>query len=258
VLLYNFIEFAHTPDAHHYCHVIEKLSRLGFSEKEAHVYLMLFRMGPSPVSALAQRVNLKRVTVYTILDGLTSRGLVNVVDTDLGRRYVPQDASCLLEQLEEEKNALQRKVEMAEECVRELENPFFATVSELKRVRFHEGLQAVKKGLRDHFMGVSPLNGLVSVDDSSAAGFCLQEFREERDASGFLTIYQRVDLALFSEGSLLVQEDTVGFLAQRGTLELMIIRDPFYAHYVKQVLFSPYFSKKSVGATISMGTPVKG
>lgn len=252
------MKFTHTASAHHYCHVIEKLSRLGFSEKEAHVYLMLFRMGPSPVSALAQRVNLKRVTVYTILEGLTSRGLINVVDTDLGRRYVPQDPSCLLEKLEEEKNTLQRKVEVAEECVRELENPLFASVSELKRVRFHEGIQAVKKGLHDHFMGVFPLNALVSVDDSSLAGQCIEELREERQALGLLTIYQHVDVELFSEGTLLVQKDTVGFLAQRGALELMIIRDPFYAHYVKQVLFSPYFSKKSVGATISMGAPVKG
>lgn len=215
-------------------------------------------MGPSPVSALAQRVNLKRVTVYAILDALASQGLVNVVDTDLGRRYVPQDPSCLLEKLEEEKNTLQRKVEMAEECVRELESPSFASVSELKRVRFHEGLQAVKKGLRDHFMGVSPLNGLVSVDDFSPAGQCLAELCEDRHALGLLTIYHYVNVELFSEGSLLVQEDTVGFLAQRGALELMVIRDPFYAHYVKQVLFSPYFSKKSVGATISMGAPVKG
>lgn len=215
-------------------------------------------MGPSPVSALAQRVNLKRVTVYAILDALASRGLVNVVDTDQGRRYVPQDPSCLLEKLEEEKNTLQRKVEMAEECVRELESPSFASVPELKRVRFHEGIQAVKKGLHDHFLGTSPLNGLISVDDSSLAGLCLFELRTERLGLGSLTIYQHVDVELFSKGTLLVQEDTVGFLAQRGALELMIIRDPFYAHYVKQVLFSPYFSRKSVGATISMGAPVKG
>lgn len=215
-------------------------------------------MGPSPVSALAQRVNLKRVTAYAILDALTARGLVNVVDTDQGRRYAPQDPSCLLEKLEEEKNTLQRKVEVAEECVRALENPIFASVSELKRVRFHEGILAVRKGLREHFLGAVPLNGLISVDDSSPTGQCLAELCEERHALGLLTIYQHVNVELFSEGSLLVQEDTVGFLAQRGALELMIIRDPFYAHYVKQVLFSPYFSKKSVGATISMGTPVKG
>jgi DNA-binding MarR family transcriptional regulator len=237
---------------------IDKLFKLGFSEKEAQVYLMLFRLGPSHVSALAQRVDMKRVTVYGILDILTGRGLVNVVDTDLGRRYVPQDPSCLLEQLEEERTVLQRKVELAEECVRELESPFLATLSELKRVRFHEGLQAVKKALVECFLELTPLNALISADDSSSAGRCLAELLLERQEQDLTTIYRSAEAQLFSEGSLLVQEDTVGFLVQRGELELMVIRDPFYAQYVKQVLFSPYFSKKSVGATISRGTPVKG
>ncbi len=237
---------------------IDKLTQLGFSEKEAQVYLMLFRMGPSPVSALAQRVDLKRVTVYALLDALKTRGLVNTVDTDQGRRYVPQDPSCLMLKLEEEKNTLDRKMQMAEEYMKELESPIFSGVPELKRVHFHVGVTSVKKGLSEYFLTEAPLNALLPMRLTAETELCLAELHEERDKEGALTVFQRVNAKLFTGGILLVLEDTVGFMALRGDLELMIIRDPFYAQYVKRVLFSPYFSKNSVGASISKAAPVKG
>ncbi len=237
---------------------IDKLSRLGFSEKEAQVYLMLFRMGPSPVSVLAQRVNYKRVTVYTVLDSLVSRGIVNMVDTDSGRRYIPQDPSCLLEKLEEEKADLEHRVELAEECVRELERPHLVTSAEIKRVRFYEGLQAVQKGLEEHFGAGRGLNALLSGPGESAAVLNIEKLKKFREEKGLFTYFKKVEAHLFSGGSLLVQQDTVGFLTQRKVLELMVIHDPFYADYVKQILFLPYFSKKSVGASISTKLPVTG
>lgn len=221
-------------------------------------------MGPSPVSAVAQRVSLKRVTVYALLDALIARGLVTTVDTDSGRRYFPQDPSCLFERLEDEKLKLQEKWTLTEQCVKELEAPFFASVTELRRVRFHEGFLSVERALQEYFLNSAPLNGLIALTEDVEAKRVVEGLRAEREALGQLTVLEHVDAALFSGGSLLVQNDTVGFLGTRASLELMVIRDPFYAQYVKQVLFSPYFSKesspgkKSVGATISRRSPVKG
>lgn len=237
---------------------IEKLSRLGFTEKEALVYLMLFRMGPSPVSALAQRVQLKRVTVYALLDALESKGLVTVVETDQGRRYFPGEPSCILDRIEEEQRELQNKLKLAEECVQELELPLMGGFGTGNRVRFHRGELCVKKILGELFDPAIPMNGLLPESNPALLEQCLNVLTSVREKMNAVTVLKRVATDLSFAGVLLLQMDTVAFLAQRSELELMVIHDPFYAHYVRQVLFFPYFSKKSVGAMISKGAPVKG
>jgi sugar-specific transcriptional regulator TrmB len=54
----------------------ESLKKLGFSEKEIAVYLSLLSLGASPASTLARVTQLKRPTVYLILNGLLERNLI--------------------------------------------------------------------------------------------------------------------------------------------------------------------------------------
>lgn len=56
----------------------EYLSRLGFSEKESAIYLVLAEVGVQPASVIARRSNLDRVTAYKHLKKLAERGLVKV------------------------------------------------------------------------------------------------------------------------------------------------------------------------------------
>jgi len=53
-----------------------ELRKLGLSEKEIAVYLSLLRMGPSMASVLARVSNVKRTSIYDILNGLTDRNLI--------------------------------------------------------------------------------------------------------------------------------------------------------------------------------------
>lgn len=99
---------------------IEKLVKLGLSEKEAMLYLALLRFGPSPVSPLARRVKLKRVTVYTVLDSLYERSLITFKPTPFGRRYLAFDPDCLLYELEKEGAELKLRIELAKECIKKL------------------------------------------------------------------------------------------------------------------------------------------
>ncbi len=100
-----------------------KLVQLGLSEKEAKLYLLLLQIGSSPVSALAKRAAVKRVTVYSVLEGLVERGLVSYQNQAGGRRYNAYDPECLLYLLEKEKAALKCRMELAKECVQKLNNP---------------------------------------------------------------------------------------------------------------------------------------
>ena len=53
------------------------LKKLGFSDKEANVYIALLRLGPSSVRVLADECNLNRGTTYDALKWLQQQGLVN-------------------------------------------------------------------------------------------------------------------------------------------------------------------------------------
>lgn len=53
-----------------------ELRKIGLSEKEARVYLILLELGNIPVQEIAKKVSLSRPTVYRILDNLQGKGLI--------------------------------------------------------------------------------------------------------------------------------------------------------------------------------------
>ena len=97
------------------------LTELGLSEKEALLYLLLLRSGPSPASSLAKRLQIKRVSLYPVLESLTERGLVDYEQTSLGRRYIPHDPICLIDLLEKETAEVRHRMEIAKMCVEKLQ-----------------------------------------------------------------------------------------------------------------------------------------
>lgn len=54
----------------------EQLYKLGFTEKEAGVYLALNRLGPSVASTLSRIANIKRTSIYDVLSSLLKRNLI--------------------------------------------------------------------------------------------------------------------------------------------------------------------------------------
>lgn len=237
---------------------IDKLTRLGFSEKEAQVYLTLFRIGPSPVGALAKRLGYKRATVYALLEALARRELVSSVDTDQGRRYVPQSPETLLDRFEAERTELQTKMEMAKDCVRELDKPANGNPGDVRRVKFHEGMQSVVKGLEEYFLSRGPLFALIAPVAFDELHHCLQGLFQERRSRRLTTFQEVIKNGPFSAGSLLVHGDSVAFLTHSEAPELTLIHDPIYARYVGEVLFTPYFGKSMGSSTKMKRSPVKG
>lgn len=76
------------------------LQELGLSKQEADIYLTLLRLGPSPASAIAKELTIKRTTVYAILNPMTARGLVQIYAKNnkrLFRAQKPQNVAALFE-----------------------------------------------------------------------------------------------------------------------------------------------------------------
>lgn len=113
------------------------LQNYGFSEKEAKVYLTVLELGTSIASTIARRSEIKRVTVYTILDDLKKKGIVNETTKDDVKYYSVISPDILLKQLEQKYESFKEKVPE----LLSLANKFWNK----PKIQFFEWLEGMKK-----------------------------------------------------------------------------------------------------------------
>ncbi len=89
------------------------LYKLGFSEKEAEVYLALNTYGPSPASTLSRATKIKRTSVYDVLNSLLAKNLIASFKQGSYTYYSIDDVNKILYQEKE-------KLRLAERVMNEL------------------------------------------------------------------------------------------------------------------------------------------
>lgn len=100
----------------------KKLTQLGLSEKEIKVYLFLVGHGFCPVSSLAKRCSLNRVTVYSVLESLTRKNLVTHRKISGYKHFAALEPSHLLYFLNEKMTILKMRMRMAQECIDQIKS----------------------------------------------------------------------------------------------------------------------------------------
>src|SRR3990172_512112 len=83
--------------------MISLLEKLGFSEKEAKVYLAALELGEDSVQNIAKKAGINRATTYVILEKLMASGLISTYEKGKKTFIVAEDPKELLQILEEEK-----------------------------------------------------------------------------------------------------------------------------------------------------------
>lgn len=125
--------------------MIEQLLNLGFSPKEAALYLATLEIGEaSPVSTIAKRANINRTTAYDILQDLVSRGLIITSDHKAYRIYQALDPSKLIAHLKEESIKYARLSREAERLLPELQTHYHA-LTDRPRIYFYEGVEGLMR-----------------------------------------------------------------------------------------------------------------
>jgi len=81
----------------------ETLEQLGIADKKAEIYLTCLEKGGSTAYLIAQKVGLKRPTVYDILNQLLKEGLVYKSIKNGIKYFSPSDPQILLNKLEEKR-----------------------------------------------------------------------------------------------------------------------------------------------------------
>ncbi|MES3032047.1 MAG: helix-turn-helix domain-containing protein [Patescibacteria group bacterium] len=80
--------------------LLEILKKIGLEEKEANVYLASLSLGPTTILKLARACDIKRTTIYGIVENLKQKGLMNIELKGLKHIYAPENPEKLEQVLE--------------------------------------------------------------------------------------------------------------------------------------------------------------
>lgn len=120
----------------------KQLQGLGFTEKEARVYVGLLELGEATALELSQKTSLNRATTYVTLDSLAKRNLISRVTKHKKTIFCLEHPLQILDHLEKEKNNVEIKINLAKSLMPELEMMEKVT-GEKANVKFYEGKEGI-------------------------------------------------------------------------------------------------------------------
>ncbi|MBL7661970.1 hypothetical protein JNK13_04370 [bacterium] len=130
---------------------IEQLRELGFSANEIQIYLDLLEVGKATAQNLAKRNKLPRTTAYSVLEGLTKRGVVSTEKKGQSSFFIANAPSSLFAMIEDQEEVFMRKKKAATDLQKTLEPIFKRTILNLPKLRFFEGKANVHAMLYELF-----------------------------------------------------------------------------------------------------------
>ena len=140
---------------------------MGFSEKEADVYLALLELGKGAVSNIARKAGLNRTTGYHILDSLAGKGLVSISGKEPLQEYVAESPERITELLKAKFQEYEKYLNQAKETVPQLKS--FHNVSDRPKVKFYEGKQGLIDVYEDTLTSKEPIVAYANFDDMHKA-----------------------------------------------------------------------------------------
>lgn len=124
-----------------------QLIELGFSDKEAGVYLALLELGPSTTTEISRAAKINRTTGYDILESLVSEGLVNPIGETKIQKFAAENPDRVIVFLENKIKQGQENLKLAYNLIPELLSVY--NEKEKPKVKFYEGIERVKEAFED-------------------------------------------------------------------------------------------------------------
>jgi sugar-specific transcriptional regulator TrmB len=203
--------------------LIQNLTSVGISEKEARVYITLLQLGKASAYSVSERSGLKKPTTYVILGELIKKGLALKVPRVKKQQFIarpPEEFFASVEErLRQAKKALPDLITMAENNKTKV------------RTLFYEGLNGVKDSL---YYRSKEMKG------KEVVGF----YATTEDASPEL-------MEIFNSWPKNMREAGVSFRVitpEHETTKQYLQDDKRYGNLIKTIPYSLYSSKTSLEA----------
>ncbi|MFA6552495.1 MAG: helix-turn-helix domain-containing protein [Candidatus Paceibacterota bacterium] len=142
------------------------LQTLGFSEKEAVVYIALLELGKGTVSQISRKAGINRTTGYEILDSLINKGIVNLSGKEPKAEYAVEPPESLVAHLKKESEDAIDRIKKAENFVPQLLR-VYATQNR-PRIKFYEGNEGLQHVYEDTLTSTESIRAYANVDDVHA------------------------------------------------------------------------------------------
>lgn len=146
----------------------QNLEKIGFSEKEAKVYLAALDLGEATIQQLAEKSGVKRVTVYIIIESLMKHGLISSAEKGKKTFFTAENPVNIIRFFDKQKKELRENLTEKEEVLKkitpELES-LFKTAGPKLKVRFLQGKEGLRTMRNDLFKAdCSEIKGVVELD----------------------------------------------------------------------------------------------
>jgi sugar-specific transcriptional regulator TrmB len=127
--------------------VKNQLTNLGFSDKEASVYLALLELGPSTTTEISRKAGINRTTGYDILESLSNDGLVNPIGKTKTQKFVAENPDKVIIFLENKIKQGEERLKNAYNLLPELFSIY--NTEEKPKVKYYEGIEKIKEIFND-------------------------------------------------------------------------------------------------------------
>ncbi len=138
--------------------LVNTLVSIGLTEKEASVYLATLSLGPSKVQEIAKSAQVKRTTVYSILESLKTRGLIKVELMGWKTLYVAESPDKLESLIEQMRHQVKKNL------------PEFTALYNLHSsgafISYYEGLEGVKNVYENLLRDIRPHEDYLIIGDT--------------------------------------------------------------------------------------------
>lgn len=139
------------------------LQNLGFSDKEASVYIALLELGKGTVSDISKKAGISRTTGYDVLISLSNKGVVSVSGKEPKQEYVAESPTSIVEYLKKQKEELETEIAKSESLINELN--LIHNVKNRPKIRFYEGKEGLKQVYEDTLTSSESIRAYATVDD---------------------------------------------------------------------------------------------
>ena len=115
--------------------LVNILENIGLTDKEARIYLAALEIGGGPVSAIALKAKMNRVTSYDILEKLIKKGLINFVTKNKVKFFSSTDPEIVVHEFQKRTADLTQALPDLKRLHGDTAHP---------KVRYFEGVEGIK------------------------------------------------------------------------------------------------------------------
>lgn len=118
--------------------LLNRLIKLGLTEKEAAIYLALLELGETPVAHIAKKSGLKRPTAYIVLEKLVQAGLAKEIKESIGSRFCANNPLVIGERIKRRLQLVQERKKLLPPLITHL-NEMSQQNSKCPVIKLYEG-----------------------------------------------------------------------------------------------------------------------